>query len=103
MTFRVRTLAYSIIVPFGYLTDEMPDYERVIWKAQGSACSMPNVEPNHIEHLKHMLVEYHSHHAREYGPIPACKESVCVEAKLALEYLVEKHSPHTDLRGFQDR
>jgi len=64
---------------------------------------MPNVEPNQIERLKHMLVEYHSHHAKEWGPIPTCKESICLEVKLALEYLVEKHSVHTDLRGFQDR
>ena len=99
MTLEGAPLACSIIPRLGYLTGKAPGYA---WNA-GDSCFMPNVEPNQIEHLKQMLVEYHSHHAKEWGPIPTCKEAICVEVKLALEYLVEKHSVHTDLRGFQDR
>jgi hypothetical protein len=64
---------------------------------------MPNLGPQQIEQLKGMLVEYHSKHEKEYGAIPTCKEPTCVETKLALEYLVARHSPQTDLRGFEHR
>jgi hypothetical protein len=75
----------------------------LIWARKSVLLSMSEVQPQQIEHLKQMLVEYHSRHANERGPIPTCKEPICVEIKLALEYLVEKHSPHIDLRGFEDR
>ena len=102
LTLPRRPLAYFIIPRFGYLTDKLTGYEGLIWKRK-QARSMRTIEPKEIEHLKQMLVEYHSGHAQEHGPIPTCKEPTCVETKLALGYLAEKHSPQIDLRGFEDR
>jgi len=64
---------------------------------------MADVQPQEIEQLKRMLVDYHAQHARERGPIPTCKDATCVETKLGLQYLAQNSSSPIDLREFENR
>jgi hypothetical protein len=53
---------------------------------------MSNVQPQQIRELKELLLQYHSRHQREQGPMETCQESTCVEAKQGLRYL-DPNSP----------
>jgi hypothetical protein len=48
---------------------------------------MSNVQPGQLQELKQLLLQYHSGHQNEQGPMESCQEATCVEAKQGLQYL----------------
>jgi len=48
---------------------------------------MSNVQPRQLQELKQLLLQYHSSHQSERGPMEGCQEATCVEAKMGLQYL----------------